>query len=142
MKHESGFTLIELMIVIAILGIILAFAIPQYKQYVIRGNRAAAQSFMMNVASREKQYLLDARSYISNISATAPAPNLGMAIPTEVASKYTITVCVDSAGIDCTVPSTPPYFLITATPIAGTPQAADGSLTLDDVGTKMPAAKW
>jgi len=136
MKHERGFTLVEVMIVVAIIGIISAIAIPQYKQYVMRGNRSAAESFMMDVASREKQYLLDARAYIAgdNSGSASVLSGLTMTIPKEVYTNYTIAV---SAPV-----SAPPSFTITATPIAGRPQASDGTLTLDDSGTKTPSNKW
>ena len=137
MKQAQGFTLIELMIVVAIIGIISAVAIPQYKQYVIRGNRAAAQSFMLDIANREKQYLLDARSYTANWALTAaPLPNLAMVAPTDVSKNYNITV-------DALV-GPPPSFTVTATPIVGKAQANDGTLTLNDSGAKTwgAAANW
>jgi type IV pilus assembly protein PilE len=129
MKDAKGFTLIELMITVVIVGILAAIAVPQYKQYVVRGNRAAAQAFLMDVANREKQYLLDARSYTANWETS-----LGMSAPTDVSKYYTITVCVD-----CTT-GNPPSFRITATPKAGTSQASDGALTLDDTGAKTHGA--
>lgn len=125
-KHAKGFTLIEIMIVVAIMGILSAIAIPQYKQYVIRGNRAAAQSFMMDVASRQKQFLLDARTYATTVAA------LSMTVPTDVSKNYTITIEAPAA--------TPPTFTITATPIAGKPNASDGALTLDDSDAKTHGA--
>ena len=141
MKAVKGFTLVELMIVVAIVGIISAVAIPQYKQYVVRGNRAAAQSFMMDIANREKQYLLDARSYTANWALTGATPNLAMTAPTDVSKNYNIAICIDAG---CT-PATPaPSFMITATPIADKAQAKDGNLTLSDTGAKTlgTAANW
>lgn len=131
MKHAKGFTLIELMIVVAIIGILAVVAIPQYSQYVVRSNRTAAQAFMMDVANREKQYLLDARSYANSLA------GLGMgSAPSEVSKYYTVTI--DAPDV------IPPSFTITATPIAGKQQANAGepALTLTDTGIKGPADKW
>jgi len=129
MKDAKGFTLVEMMIVVAIIGILAAIGIPQYQQYVMKGNRAAAQSFMMDVASRQEQYLLDARAY---------APDLGTlglgTLPSDVAKHYTMSMNVPGG--------TPPTFTVTATPIPTKPQASDGILTLNDVGAKTPTDKW
>lgn len=134
MKLAKGFTLVEVMIVVAIIGILTAIAIPQYKNYVIRGNRAAAQAFMLDIASREKQYLLDARSYTANWATTDPTPNLAMTAPTLVSNNYVIAVSAPVATI--------PAFTITATPVTGRPQENDGNLTLDNLDTKTPSNKW
>ena len=128
MKHAKGFTLIELMIVVAVVAIIAAIALPQYQQYVVRGNRAAAEAFMMDVANREKQYLLDARIYAPDLA------TLTMTTPANVAKNYTITISAPAA--------TPPSYTITATAVPGSKQANDGNLTLDELGNKGPSGKW
>jgi len=128
MNNAKGFTLIELMIAVAVIAILSAIAIPQYSQYVIRGNRAAAEAFMMDVANREKQYLLDARSYAPDLA------TLSMTAPPNVSKNYTITITP--------VAGPPPSYAITATPVAGSKQVNDGTLTLDDLGNKGPAGKW
>ncbi len=127
---QTGFTLIELMVTVAVVAILAAIALPSYQQYIIRANRSAVQQFMLDVANRQEQFMLDARSY----TATIGAGGLNMTPPAEVAGKYTVTVAAPAA--------TPPTFTITATPVAGGPQAGDGNLTLDNVGAKTPAAKW
>lgn len=132
MKRIKGFSLIELMIAVVIVGILAAVAVPSYQNYVIKANRAAAQAFMMDVDSRQKQYLLDARSYL-DVADNSGFSALGMAVPTDVSSFYDVTVATSSP---------PPAFTITAEPIAGTRQANDGTLTLNSSGTKTPADKW
>ena len=122
MKHAKGFTLIELMIVVVIVGIISMIAIPQYTQYIVRGNRAAAQAFMMDISSRQKQYLLDARSYAPDLA------TLSMTAPQNVTTNYTLAIDVTAGP--------PPSYTVTATPIAGSKQASDGVMTLDDTGAK------
>jgi len=126
-KH-SGFTLIELVVAIAIIGILASIALPNYLEYTKKGRRAAAQSHLMDVAQRQQQYLLDARSYAADLS------TLSVTTPSDVSAYYTITMEAADA--------TPPTFKVTATPISGSAQAGDPTLTLDNAGVKTPADKW
>lgn len=133
--NEWGFTLIELMIVIAVIGILAAVAYPSYTSYVIKSNRSAAQAFMMDIANREKQYFLDARAYLA-VDADSDFATLNMSIPPEVSGFYDVRV---PSG---TVTTSPPAFSVTATPKAGTRQEPDGALTLTHDGQKSPSDKW
>lgn len=131
-KIDRGFTLIELMITVAIIGILAAISYPSYVNYVLRANRSAAQSFMMEVAGRQERYLLDARVY-GDLAA------LGMnTVPTSVTKNYGVTA-TPSAG-------PPPSYSITATAIPGSAQATKDSactpLTIDQTGNKLPAGCW
>jgi type IV pilus assembly protein PilE len=126
---DRGFTLIELMIVVAIVGILAMIAIPSYDRYVIRSNRAVAKQFMLQVASKQEQYILDARQYAGGATAIA---TLGLTAPGELANRYTFAVA------NCAAPCT--TYTITATAIGA--QTSDGDLTLDNLGTKAPADKW
>lgn len=128
-RGNSGFTLIELMITVAIVGILAAITYPSYQNYVMRAKRSTAQQLMLDISSREQQYLLDARSYTDTIG----SGGLNMTISTDVSPYYTFAITVDNAAA-------PPTFTITATAIGS--QVNDGNLTLNDLGQKTPAGKW
>jgi type IV pilus assembly protein PilE len=127
-RTARGFTLIELMISVLIVGILAGVALPSYRQYVVRSHRSAAQSAMLDLANREQQFLLANRAYAD----TDQLRTSGYDLPPEVAENYTWTVTVGTG----TVPS----FQIALAAVNA--QTADGALTLDNNGTKTPAGKW
>jgi type IV pilus assembly protein PilA len=69
MKKNEGFTLIELMIVIAIIGILAAIAIPQFSAYRVRSYNAAANADLRNAATAQEAYYVDWDAYASTIAA-------------------------------------------------------------------------
>ena len=72
-----GFTLIELMIAVVIVAILASVAYPSYQAYLRQGHRSAAQAFMMEIAQRQQNHLMNSRSYASTLTALSyPADTL------------------------------------------------------------------
>lgn len=127
-RRESGFTLVEIMVAVAIVAILASIAYPSYVNQVVKSNRAAAQSLLMEIAQKQSQYVLDNRGYTSDLT------TLHVSVPDKVAGLYQVTINVPD--------TTPPNFTAKATPIAGGRQASDGELTINNAGTKTPSDKW
>ena len=76
-KKEEGFTLIELMIVIAIIGILAAIAIPQFSAYRTRSYNSSAQSDVRNIATAQEAYYVDNSTYTSDITGKLAGSSYG-----------------------------------------------------------------
>jgi type IV pilus assembly protein PilE len=126
MRRKSwGFTLIELMMVVAIIGILAGVAFPAYKYQIRKGARAAAEAQILDIANRQQQYLLSNRSYASKTQ----LESTGYAVPTDVSKNYSWDITLNSAGA-------PPTYTITFTPTTTGVMSGDGNLTLNSVGQK------
>lgn len=123
-----GFTLIELMITVAIIAILAAVVFPSYQQYLLKSRRAEAQSTLMDAASRQQQFMLDTRGYTDTFAA------LNVTVPASVGTHYTLTLSVGTATV--------PAFTVTATPQGSQSKDACKPLTLSHTGVKAPAACW
>jgi len=118
MRKTKGFTLIELMIVVAIIGILSVIGVPAYNDYVTRGKLVDATSKLADMRIQLEQYFQDNRNYGSTSS------SCGIAVPT---SKYFTFSCNWGAG------GTDQSYKITAT---GTINKTNFTFTLDDANNK------
>jgi type IV pilus assembly protein PilE len=127
-QKQRGFTMVELMIVVAVIALLSAVAIPSYTKYAARAKRSAAESAMLGMANKQERYMLDARAYATSLS------GLAYTVPSEVSPYYNISITADNSAA-------PPTYTITAAP-KGSQATADalcGTLTLNSVGTKSAA---
>jgi len=128
MKRQTGFTLIELMIVVAVIALIAMVAIPSYNSQIQKARRSDAQQLMMDAANKQQQYLLDARQYTTSLTALNITKDDWTCVAANCTNAfYVVTIAADNTA-------TPPEFTITAT--AQGNQLSDGNMTLNSVGSR------
>lgn len=119
MRKHGGFTLVELMIVVVILGLLAGIAYPSYQEHVVRGKLAEAASGLSDLRMRAEQYFADNRTYV------------GFGCTTPSASSHFQFACAPSAMT----------YTITATGIAA---KGTGSFvyTINHANTRTSATPW
>lgn len=134
-RQTRGFTLIELMIVVAIIGVLAAIAYPSYTGYVQKANRADMMSEMQQIASKIEANKITYRRYdrvpLSSILSGTVAANGSVNFPTAGSALYIVTVTPNN-----TTTLTSKDWLIRAVPITGARMANDGNLSLNYLGIK------
>ncbi len=124
MKRQKGFTLIELMLVVAIIAILSAIAIPSYNQYVLASQRTVAKNTLMDIANRQETFFANNKTYTSSLT------NLGLSDPYYVDENGSTTAA--NALYAITLASATTTFTATATPQnAVASDATCGIYTLD-----------
>jgi type IV pilus assembly protein PilE len=125
--RASGFTLIEVMVVVAIVAILASIALPAYNDYVRRGQVQEAFGFLSDSRVKMEQYFQDNRSY-GTVSSTTCAPVFAPA-----AAKYFTFSCQASTSAG---EASPQHYIVTATGVMGS-QAFGHVYTINENGDRI-----
>lgn len=130
MNSTRGFTLIEVMITVAIVGILAAIAYPSYQQYVLRSHRSEGMALLSEAAARMERYYAQNSTY-----ATATPNRLGL---TSTANATTVNSTNGYYSLSLGTPTATTYNL-SATPQNAQRSDTCGTLTLDSTGLRGAA---
>jgi len=147
-RLSLGFTLIELMIAVVIVGIIAAIAYPSYRDYTAQARRAEGRNLLLAMVNQQEKFYSDCHYYAATIqtssssSCGASSANGVLVVGSLTSENGYYSVGAPAAGnlqggcsaggaqFDCGV-------TLTATPVASTVQANDGALRIDAIGTRQ-----
>jgi len=135
--RQRGFTLIELMIVVAVMAILASIAYPSYTSYVIRASREAAKSELLQLQNLQEKIYLNSSAYAVSITAAYNGRSdggLGVTSGRTSDSKYQLSINPSSGtGVQS--------YTVTASPVTGSSQAGDGDLTVASDGRRTWGSK-
>ncbi len=131
-KKHAGFSLIEIIIVVTIVAVLTAIALPGFNNSARKGKRSDGQAALMDLAAKMETYFFTNRTYSVDLT------DLGYASASAVATdKGHYTLSISTATANCPIIS---CFKLEATAVGS--QVDDGNLSIDSLGRKLPADKW
>ncbi|PTQ67679.1 type IV pilin protein [Pseudomonas sp. GV071] len=119
-RTMQGYTLVELMLVVTVIGILAAIVYPNYQEYVMRSNRTEGQALLNDAAARQERYFAQNNAYADT------SAKLGLASDQSPNKLYTLSISNVAAGTSA--------YTLTVTPART--DAKCGNLTINQAGTK------
>ncbi|MCZ6797220.1 MAG: type IV pilin protein [Gammaproteobacteria bacterium] len=128
MTKTSGFSLVELMIVVAIIGLLAGIALPAYQNHMLKAHRADGQGILLDMAARQERFITQNNTYTTDVS-SATGLNLGTTVSREGYYNLSATFCVGGTIAAC--------YLLTATATGGQTNDTDClTITYSSAGVK------
>lgn len=106
MKNR-GFTLIELMIAVAIVGILAAVALPSYRNSVLKSQRIDAKTALLDLASREERYFTTNNAYTIDPAKLGYAGTFPVTVPNSNVATYSLNITIATGGASFTGTAAP-----------------------------------
>ncbi len=128
-RVARGFTLIELMIVVVIIGILTALVLPSYQSSVLKSRRADGRAALTNMAARQEKFFAQNNSYTTTVSAVGSGLGVGKTTSPDDYYNLSVAACAGGAITRC-------YLLSAVATGAQTDDVGCTTLSLDSVGRK------
>ncbi len=134
-RHHVGFSLIELMIVVAIVAILAAIALPAYQKYIMQSRESAAKSALLDLARREETFYSTNNTYTTQLDslgyATANITGNAIQVPNNTTEDYySVTIQPATSGTTATT------YIATASPVGSQSNDACQTYEINNVGVQ------
>ena len=126
-RIQSGFTLIELMIVVVVVAVLSSLAYPSYQEYVVKAKRTEGKAALLDATQALERHFTNYNTYPASLSAAGVRTYSG---DSAAKAAYTIAIAAGASG------SLASSFTLTATPANGHTDAKCGNLSINQLGVK------
>ncbi len=137
--RQRGFTLIEILVVVAIIGVLAAIAVPSYRNSIIASNRSVAQAALLDLANRQEQFFLDNRTYTSDLTDLGYPQNMVSSGRVVFSSSHGL-VDIDSRErvyvVQIAIANNAAFAILASPQLAQAEDEECGSLSLNNFGEK------
>lgn len=144
-RREAGLTLVELMIVVAAIGILAAIALPSYSSYVLRSNRTVAKTFLTGLIAKQESFRADRKSYagVLGVGGLGLGANNMFLERDGDAVTATNSEVIYEVSVETATPSGGPFTAFTLMAVPRNGQTRDttcGTLRITSTGSKTATA--